>query len=222
MTGDKVSSLKLYFLISKKGRNSSICLPGLLWELHDVKQLSVQLVLVTFTIMGITQLFYCCYKKRLQNNYSKAKVCVRKSRVSNSNFIAKALRRAPGQRVGTKLELAFPVMLVSDAAWSWSNTSSTSQTLDVMKSCPKYPSISLMQVKCVQVFHTFLMGCVLQNSYPLVNSPLSFSSFINIFPMGCLKCDSILKVHWIKISSGCKTRDMSLHFLTFLIIWWPF
>ena len=65
-------------------------------------------------------------------------------------------------------------------------------------------------------------GCVLQNSYPLVNSPLSFSSFINIFPMGCLKCDSILKVHWIKISSGCKTRDMSLHFLTFLIIWWPF
>ena len=132
------------------------------------------------------------------------------------------LRRAPGQRVGTKLELAFPVMLVSDAAWSWSNTSSTSQTLDVMKSCPKYPSISLMQVKCVQVFQTFLMGCVLQNSYPLVNSPLSFSSFINIFPMGCLKCDSILKVHWIKISSGCKTRDMSLHFLTFLIIWWPF
>lgn len=53
-------------------------------------QLSVQQVLVTITIMGITLLFYCCYKKRLQNNDSKAKVImfVRKSRISN--FIAKA------------------------------------------------------------------------------------------------------------------------------------
>ena len=113
------------------------------------------------------------------------------------------------QRVSTKPKLAFSVMFVSDSAWSWSNISSTSQTFDVMKSCHKYPSISLMQVKCVQVFHTLLMGCVLQNSYPLVNSPLRFSSFINIFPMGCLKCDSILKMHLIKISSGYKTRDMS-------------
>ena len=90
------------------------------------------------------------------------------------------------QRVSTKPKLAFHVMFVSDAAWSWSNISLTSQTFNVMKSCPKNPSISLMQVKCVQVFYTFLMGCVLQNSYPLVNSPLSFSSFINIFPMGWL------------------------------------
>ena len=122
------------------------------------------------------------------------------------------------QRVSTKPKLAFHVMFVSDAAWSWSNISLTSQTFDVMKSCPKNPSISLMQVKCVQVFYTFLMGCVLQNSYPLGNSPLSFSSFTSIFPMGCLKCDSILKMHWIKISSGCKTRDMSLHLylMTFL------
>lgn len=64
VTGDKVSSLKLHFLISKKGRNSSIYLPGLLWELHDLKQLSVQQVRVTITTMGITQLFYCCYKKK--------------------------------------------------------------------------------------------------------------------------------------------------------------
>lgn len=61
-----------------------------MWELHDLMQLSVQQVLVTITIMGITLLFYCCYKKRLQNNYSKAKVImfVRKSCISN--FIAKA------------------------------------------------------------------------------------------------------------------------------------
>lgn len=91
VTGDKLSSLKLHFLISEKGGNSSIYLPGLLWELHDLMQLRVQQVLVTITIMGTTQLLYCCYNKDCRTIILKPKsMSVRKSCVSNSNFIAKA------------------------------------------------------------------------------------------------------------------------------------
>lgn len=50
------------------------------------------------------------------------------------------------------------------------------------------------------------------------NSPLEIFQFISIFPMGHLKCGSILKMHEIKISTGGKTRDMPYYLSFFNIL----